>query len=154
MSLQTAPERVCQTWYKSCVFLNWGFCCGTRKHVFLWHKKTCLLASQEDMSSCVTRKHVFLCHKMTCLLVPPQNPQFKRAQLLYHVWQTLSGVVWRPIFNKTYHFYINVWFMCFGPTEFTFLPLWGLGAVGGHQHHKYAVIHSWNYAVIHIWTLQ
>ena len=34
--------------------------CEARRHVFLWHKKTCLLVSQEDMFSCDTRRHVFL----------------------------------------------------------------------------------------------
>ena len=35
----------------------------TGRHVFLWNKKTCLLAQQEDMSSCSTRRHVLQVHR-------------------------------------------------------------------------------------------
>ena len=64
--------------------------CGPRKSVFLLHKITRLLASQEDvsscstkntcplalqenMSSCSTRREVFLLHKKTRLLVPQED---------------------------------------------------------------------------------
>ena len=82
MGLQTTPERVCQTLYKSDVFFELRFLlvaqedlspCGTRRHVFLWHNRTRLLVAQEDMSSCGTRRHVFLCHKKTFLLVTQED---------------------------------------------------------------------------------
>ena len=88
----------------------------TRTYVFLWHKKTCLLVAQENMSSCGTTR----------------TPQFKKTLLLYHVWETLSGPVWRSIFLKR-----TIFIPCvLGPPAFTFLPLWGFVAVGGHRHHK------------------
>ena len=48
--------------------------CSTRGDVFLWGKRTCLLAQQEEMVSVPTRRHnfllnrrrVFLISKMTC----------------------------------------------------------------------------------------
>jgi len=62
--------------------------CDTRRTVFLWYKKTCLLVSQDDtsfvsqetfllvsqegISSCVTRTHIFLCHKNIFLLEPQE----------------------------------------------------------------------------------
>ena len=54
---------------------------GTRRHVVLWHKKTCLLGAQEEtcllveqggMSSCGARGHVLWSRK-TCLLVAQED---------------------------------------------------------------------------------
>ena len=35
--------------------------CPTRRHVFLCHKKPCLLVTQNERSSCDTSRRVFLC---------------------------------------------------------------------------------------------
>ena len=39
--------------------------CGPKKHVFLWHQSTCLLASQED--------NVFFCRNPACLPVAQEH---------------------------------------------------------------------------------
>ena len=93
MGLKAGPERVSQTWYKSCVFLDWGF----------------LLVPQEDMFYCGTRRHVFLCHKKTCilvaqtesLLVPQENmsssPKNRNPEIKNTVFLTFGvGPIWDP----------------------------------------------------------
>ena len=40
---------------------------------FLSEKKTCLLVTQEDMSSCDTKRHVFLWHNNRCRLLTPEE---------------------------------------------------------------------------------
>ena len=57
--------------------------CVTRRHVVLWHKKTGLLVSQDDMSS---RRNVFLCHKETCLLVTQEHMSAKSCAKRRHVY--------------------------------------------------------------------
>ena len=65
--LQTGPEG-----YGINLVCLWnGVCsCGTRRHVFSWHKKICVLVTQEDMcwNSCDTRTYVFVWSEKTCLL--------------------------------------------------------------------------------------
>ena len=101
MGFQRAPERVCQTWYKSGVFLNWGFVvaqenifsCGTRRPVFLCHKKTRLLVAQEDTSSCGTRRHVFLWDKKTCVLVPQEELSSCATRKRVFLWHKKTGLL-------------------------------------------------------------
>ena len=92
--------------------------------VLLCHKKTCLLVTQEDMSSCGTRKHVFLCHNKT--------PNSKK-----HNFYTISDRPFPELFGDPFKKKRTIFIPCvLGPTEFTFLPLWGLGAVEGHRDHN------------------
>ena len=44
-----------------------------RRHVFWFHKETCLLVQQVYMSSFGTRRHVFLWEEKTRLLVDQEN---------------------------------------------------------------------------------
>ena len=124
---------------KNEVFKNSGFLllgledvssCAAR-HVFLCHKKTCLLVSQEDMSSDDTRRHAFFCHKKTSCLVSQED-------------MSSCATRKKPISTK-YHFYAmsfgtyldrkhTICVPCvWGPLELTFLPLWGFEAVGGQR---------------------
>ena len=58
--------------------------CVTTRHVFLWHKKKCLLVTQEDVSSCDTTRHVWLWRKRTCILVPEgANTKLKTHHVFY-----------------------------------------------------------------------
>ena len=47
--------------------------CSTRRHAFLFNKRTCLLVEEEDMSSCSTIRHVFLFNKRKCLCVEQED---------------------------------------------------------------------------------
>ena len=76
------------------------------------------------MSFCVTRGHVFLCHNKT--------PNSKT-----HHFYTISDRLFPELFGDPFLQKRTTFIPCvLGPTEFTFLPLWGLEAVGGHRDHK------------------
>ena len=92
------------------------FTCSTRRrHVFLLNRKTCLLAQEEDMSSCSKGRHVLLfnkkslcpagrnvlsSNKKTCLIVsqedikdPSPNRTPKSVSSKYLHWQdSLLGI--------------------------------------------------------------
>ncbi len=47
--------------------------CGTRRRVFLCHKKMFLVVLQEGSSSYATRRGLFMGHKSNLLLVPKEE---------------------------------------------------------------------------------
>ena len=93
--------------------------CVTRRHVFLWRDKECLLVTedmslvtqeetyplvtQEEISSCDTRRHFFLRHKNTFLVVTQdmsacdaclaENIEFyHKSDLVCLVWWISRGI--------------------------------------------------------------
>ena len=130
--------------------------CATGIQVFLCHKKTCVLVAPENMSSCATGKHVFLSDRKPCVHVA-QDPCFavthKKTRLVVPQQETPN--------SKKHHFYTmserpfldlpkisiylkrTIFIPCvLGPPDITFLPLWGLEAVGGQRWHHFCVLSS------------
>ena len=85
-----------------------GSAFGARKHVFLCHKNTCLLVTQENIFSCDTRRHVLLSHKKTCLLVPQQEPTNSKKHHFYTMSDRLLPDLFGEPFQKTVPFLYHV----------------------------------------------